>query len=118
MQCAEQVGLEIVEHRLGGARWLWPVHAYATDRRIIMIRCHLLRRHTIKMMRYDHITEVEIEKGILFCQIHLSLIGEHADHLEAPKWLVDISHRNAVAFALFINSIQEKKASAIDIKAQ
>ena len=118
LEADEHVNIEIVEHRLGGARWLWPVHAYATNNRIIMIRRHLIRSHTIRILKYVHITEIVVEGGIFFSKIHLSLVGEQPDSKEHQKWMVGITSKDAAAFIKSINSVQEKPVSGAGIKVQ
>ncbi len=106
----EKVVLEVVEHRLGGGRWIGPVHAYATNKRIIMIRRHIVGIHkTVKMIRYDHITEVRVERGIIFGRIHFSLIGEHEEREGNLKWLVGLTYKDSVALVNLANKMQEER---------
>ena len=101
----ETVGLEVVERRLGGARILWPVHAYATSKRVVFIRKHLMGAHTVKMVQYEDITEVMINRSLLFSKIHLAVIGEKSESKNA--WMIGIGHEDAIAFIRYVNGMMD-----------
>lgn len=101
--------LEVVEHRIGGWRIFEPAHAYATNKRIIIVRRHLLGIHrSLKTIGYEHITEVIVEKGIIFCKVHFSLIGESVETAEGIKWISGLSYKDALDLVRFVNKTKEK----------
>ncbi len=109
LSAGEVVGIEIREHRLGGGRLLAPAHAFATDQRIIIIRSDVFGiSKSIKMLRYEHITEVKIERGMTFCRLHFSLIGEQQESQENVKWITGIHYKDALMLMQFINKIHAK----------
>ncbi len=110
----EEVGMEIREHRLGGGRILAPAHAFATDRRIIIVRCDIFgMSHSVKMIRYEHITEVKMERGMGYCRLHFSLIGEQQESQENIKWITGIYYKDAIMLIQFINGVHAKSYSKI-----
>lgn len=112
----EKVYLELVESRLGGARMLAPAHAYATDQGVVVIRRYPGGvRRSIKIMKYNHITEIRVERGIIFCKIHFSLIGEQAEREENLKWIVGLWYKKALELVRFINKIHEKPVQGLNI---
>jgi len=109
----ERVGVEVAERRLGGARPLGPAHAYATNKRIIIIRNYRLWIHkTIKILKYDNITETRLERGALFCKLHFSLIGEQAEREENLKWLVGLRYKDALGLIEYVHMMEKKAGSA------
>lgn len=100
----ESVGIEIRESRLGGGRLLAPAHVFATEHRIIIVRRDALGiRNSIKIIRYEHITEIKIERGMSFCRLHFSLIGEQAESAEDMKWVSGLYYHDALKLIQFIN---------------
>jgi len=110
----ETVDLEIIEHRLGGARLLEPAHAFATNQGIIIIRKGVLGFHRdFKIIRYDAITEVRLERGPLFCKMHFSLQGEQSESEDSQKWLVGLRYNDAIELTQFVNKIIEMPVKEI-----
>jgi len=105
----EVVGVEIREHRLGGGRLFAPAHAFATDQRIIIVRRDVLGlRNSVKILRYEHITEIKMERGMSFCRLHFSLIGEQIEKEEDLKWITGLYYQDALRIIQFINRIRAK----------
>ena len=104
----EQVGVEIREHKLGGGRLLEPAHVYATNQRLIIIRRYILGiNQSMKIIKYNHITEVRVERGMRYCRIHFSLIGEQQEKSENLKWVNGLKSDEALKLIQYINKIQE-----------
>ena len=104
----EQVGVEIREHKLGGGRLFEPAHVYATNQRLIIIRRYLLGiSQSMKIIKYNHITEVRVERGMRYCRIHFSLIGEQQEKSENLKWVNGLKYGEALKLIQYINKIQE-----------
>jgi hypothetical protein len=96
-----------VERRLGGARFLWPVHGYATNKRVVFIRKKFMGAHTVKMLQYEDITEVMIDKRIFFTRIHLTVVGEKQDSGNQKAWLQGIKNNDAIEFVRYVNSMMD-----------
>jgi hypothetical protein len=104
----EKVGIEIHERKLGGGRMLEPAYVYATNHRLIIIRRYVLGFHnSIKIIKYNHITEIKMERGMAYCKIHFSLIGEQAERSEQLKWVDGLKSDDALRLIEYINRIQE-----------
>jgi hypothetical protein len=107
----ERPGFEVVERRRGGARWFGVAHAYATNYRIIIIRRYILGfRKSIKIIKYSDISEVNVERGILFCKVHFSIIGEHEDSSSNRKWILGLKYDEALGIMKFVNKMSAKPA--------
>ena len=107
----ETPGVEMVERRRGGAKWLGIAHAYATNHRIIIVRIYPLGlRTSIKIIRYRDITEVKVERGLFFCKIHFALQGESQEADDAKKWFMGLRYHEAVELIKFINRMGAKPA--------
>jgi hypothetical protein len=111
----EKVELEVVEHRLGGARFFDPAHAFATTNQIIIVRRGPLGIHRdYKIIRYESITQVKIERGPIFCKLHFNLLGEQeSDDLNEMKWLVGLKYKDALALIHIVNSMEEKPVQEV-----
>ena len=110
----ETVQLEIVEHRLGGARLLEPAHVFATSKGIIIIRGGVFGFHrSYKIIRYDSITEIRLARGPVFCRIHFSLQGEHEEREESQKWLVGLKYENASELIRIVNKAGKKPVQEV-----
>ena len=110
----EKVGMTIHERKLGGGRFFEPAYVFATNHRLIIIRRYLLGIHnSIKIIKYNHITEIKVERGIWYCKLHFSLIGEQAETAEQLKWVDGLTSGDALALVEYINKIQE---TPVDIK--
>ncbi len=104
----ESVGVHIVERRLGGARILEPAHAFATNKRIIIIRRGIFSFHQdFKIINYSNITEIILEHGIRYSKLHFTLQGEASNTAE-KKWLVGLEYREALELVKYVNSMEEK----------
>ncbi len=105
----ETVELEIVEHRLGGAKMLSPAHIFGTNYGIIVIRKSAMGLHTdYKIMKYGSITDVKLERGPMFCRIHFSMEGEQEDLADPQKWLVGIKYADALDLIHLVNRMEQK----------
>jgi hypothetical protein len=105
----EKVGIEVVEHRLGGARFFEPAHAFATDYRVIVIRGGIFRfQEDFKIIDYQNITEIKVTRDFLFgfSKVHFSLQGESEE--DSLKWLVGIKYSDAVNLVKFVNEMKQK----------
>ncbi len=121
----ETVGIEISESRLGGGRLLAPAHAFATDQRILIIRRDAFGlKNSIKIIHYEHITEIKMERGMSFCRLHFSLIGEQMDSTEDAKWISGLYYPDALRLIQFINKrhmkpvAEHKKRKEPNLEAQ
>ena len=105
----EKVGVEVVERRLGGAPLLHPLHAYATNQRIIIIKGGIIFgiHQDFKVINYKNITEIKLERGIKFCRLHFSLEGEMQEG-GATKWLVGLRYKDALEMIRFVNEMEAK----------
>lgn len=105
----ETVELEVVEHRLGGAKLFDPAHAFATNHQIIIVRRSPFGfRKDYKIIRYESITEVKLERGIMFARVHFSLQGEQeAEPNGGMKWLVGLKPSDALNLLHFVNKMEE-----------
>ncbi|MDE1874295.1 MAG: PH domain-containing protein [Candidatus Micrarchaeota archaeon] len=104
----ESVMVHVAERRLGGARLLEPAHAFATNKRIIIIRRGVLGfHHDFKIISYSNITEIILEHGIRYSRVHFTLQGEAASE-EQKKWLIGLDYKEALELIKFVNSIIEK----------
>ena len=102
----EKAGVEVIERRLGGAKWFGVAHAYATNYRIIVIRRYIFGiRKSLKIIKYVDIAEVNVERGIMFCKVHFALVGEHE---EPRKWMVGLKYQEALELMKFINKMSVK----------
>ena len=109
LEPSEVVGVELVERRLGGAKWLGTAHAYATDHRIIIIRRYVLGLHkSLKIIKYADITEVKVERGLLYCRIHFALVGETEEYGQSKKWFLGIKYKEALEIIRYIDRMQAK----------
>ncbi len=100
--------IEIVEHRLGGGKLLAPAHIYATDSRIIIIRNSIIGNYRkIKMINYDKITEVKLDRGFYFCRLHFGIQGEEMEIDESKTWVYGLNYNEAMNFVRFVNSYNE-----------
>jgi hypothetical protein len=107
----EVVGVELVERRLGGAKWLGTAHAYATNHRVIIIRRYVLGLHnSLKIIKYSDITEVKLERGLFYCKIHFSLQGESNESEESKKWFMGLIYPEALKMIRHIDRLQAKPA--------
>lgn len=109
----ETVQLEVTEHRLGGARFLEPAHAFATSRQIIIVRMGVFGLHKdYKIIRYESITEVKLERGLMFARVHFSLQGEQeAEPNGGMKWLVGLKYSDALSLLHLVNNMEENPPS-------
>ncbi len=100
----ESVGIEISESRLGGGRIFAPAHAFATEQRIIIVRNDFLGfKNSVKIIRYEHITEIKMERGMGYCRLHFSLIGEQVESAEDMKWISGLRYSDALSLIQFVN---------------
>ena len=107
----EAPGMEIVERRMGGAKWFGIAHAYATNQRIIIVRIYPFGfRTSLKIIKYKDIMEVKVERGIRFCKVHFALTGEVQEADAAKKWFLGIKYHEAVELIKFINRMGVKAA--------
>ena len=106
----ETIELEVVEHRLGGARFFEPAHAFATNHKIIIVRKGIFGFHKdYKIIRYESITEVKLERGPMFARVHFSLQGEQeANEGGGMKWLIGLRYSDALALLHIVNQMEEK----------
>ena len=106
----ETVQLEVIEHRLGGAKFLDPAHAFATSRQIIVVRRGLFGLHRdYKIIRYESITEVKLERGPMFARIHFSLQGEQeVEDNGRAKWLVGLKYSDALELVHLVSRMEQK----------
>jgi hypothetical protein len=106
----EAVQFEVSEHRLGGARLLEPAHVFATNFSIIIVRIGLFGlSKDYKMIKYESIKEVKLDRGPLFCRVHFSLQGELEDNPSAQKWLVGMRYNDALEL---IRVVEDKQRPA------
>ena len=106
--------LEIVEHRLGGARLLEPAHIFATEKGIIIIRGGVFGFHrSYKIIEYDHITEIRLARGPIFCRIHFSLQGQQEEKEDSQKWLVGIRYKGAAELIKIVNKAGNKPVQEV-----
>ncbi len=109
LEGSETPGVEMVERRRGGAKWLGIAHAYATNQRIIIVRVYPLGlRTSIKIIRYRDITEVKVERGLFYCKIHFALQGEGQEGDSSKKWFLGLRYPEAVELIKFINRMGAK----------
>jgi hypothetical protein len=105
----EKVGVEVVERRLGGAKWFGVAHAYATNGRIIIVRRYVFGlRKSLKIIKFPDITEVNIDRGILFCRVHFALVGEHPESEADRKWLLGLKYKEALEIVRFVDKMGAK----------
>lgn len=105
----ESPGVEMVERRLGGAKWFGIAHAYATNHRIIIVRIYPLGlRTSIKIIKYKDIIEVKVERGVYYCKIHFALQGEGQENDDSKKWFLGLKYGEAVELIKFINRMGVK----------
>jgi hypothetical protein len=105
----EKVEIEAIEHRLGGARFFEPAHAFATSYRMIIIRGGIFKfQQGFKIISYQNITEIKVERDFLFgfSKVHFSLQGETLE--DSKKWLVGIKYAEAVNLVRFVNEMKQK----------
>jgi hypothetical protein len=101
---SEAVRAHMAEHRLGGANLVAPLHAFATDERMIIVRGGFAPPiQGFKIINYRNITKITLERGWLYCRIHFSLEGENSGKDE-KEWLVGLDYKEAVEFVRFVNS--------------
>ena len=102
----ERVNIEVVERRLGGAKLFGTAHAYALERRIIIIRRYVLGfRKSIKILKYSDITEVNMERGLIYCKVHFALQGEHPESEESRKWLLGLTYDEGLELVRFVSKM-------------
>ncbi len=105
----EKVGVEIFEHKLGGAQFLSPAHVYATDRRIIIIRDSAVKNYRkIKIINYNRITEVKLDRGFHYCKLHFGIQGEEVEKDESKTWVYGINYEEGMNFIRYINQFDVK----------
>jgi len=110
----ETVQLETIEHRLGGASLFHPAHVFATNYGIIIVRRNILGFHSdYKIIRYDSITDVKIDRGPLFCRIHFSLLGEQEDSESDMKWIVGLPYKDALDLVHLVNKMEQKPVQEV-----
>jgi len=115
----ETVELETVEHRLGGARFFDPAHVFATNRGIMIIRSGAFGLHrNYKIIRYESITEVKLDRGPMFCKVHFSLQGEQENDTDKQKWLVGIKYKDALDLIHLVNRMEQKPVQEIGSGSQ
>lgn len=103
----EKPYMEVVERRLGGAKWFGTAHAYATNKRIIIIRRYTFGLHnSLKIIKYGDVAEIKLERGIIYSKLHFALQGEQQE--DARKWIVGLKYNEALEIIKFINRIDAK----------
>lgn len=108
----ETPGVEMVERRRGGAKWLGKAHAYATNHRIIIVRVYPFGfRTSIKIIRYKDIVEVKVERGLYYCKIHFALQGDDNTSDATRKWFLGLKYHEAVELIKFINRMSPQISS-------
>ena len=111
----ESVGIEIAESRIGGGGFLAPAHAFATEQRIIIVRRDLLAfKNSVKILKYEHITEIKMERGVRFCRLHFSLVGEQAESSEDLKWISGLYYADALKLIQFVNKRSTKPVAVAE----
>lgn len=111
---SEVPSVEIVERRLGGAKLFGTAHAYATNKRIIIIRRYIFGVHkSLKIIKYSDITEIKIERGLVFCRLHFTLHGEQPDSEDSHKWFMGVKYKEALEIIQHINKIEEKPIAEV-----
>jgi hypothetical protein len=105
----EKASVEVVERRLGGAKLFGVAHAYATNGRIIIVRRYIFGlRRSLKIINFSDITEVNIDRGILFCKVHFALVGEYPKNESERKWLLGLKYGEALEIVKFVNRMGAK----------
>ena len=115
----ETVELEVVEHRLGGARLFEPAHVFATNYSVIVVRRNLFGFHSdYKIIKYESITDVKLERGLMFCRIHFSLLGEQEDDESAQKWLVGLKYKDALQLIHIVDRMEQRPVKEINVGSE
>lgn len=94
---------------------LAPAHVYATDGRIIIIRESVLGHYRkIKMIKYENITEVKLERAWVYCKLHFGLQGELPEADPRKAWLYGLDYNDAMSLIRFMNSLNIKPPVAVN----
>jgi hypothetical protein len=108
----EKPEIELVERRLGGARWFGVAHVYATTFRIIVIRRYIFDlRRSLKIIKYADITETNVERGMVYCKVHFALQGHQEEYDNRVKWIVGLKYDEVVALTKFVNKDSRKSTT-------
>jgi hypothetical protein len=90
------------------ARILEPAYAFATSKRIIIIRRGILGFHQdFKVINYRNITKIVFEHGIMFSKLHFTLQGGTQEPGE-KKWLIGLKYKEALEFVRYVNMMEQK----------
>lgn len=97
----EKVGAEVSENII----MIVPAHAYATSKRIIIVRDFFHIHKSIKIIRYEDIAETRVERGIIFAKLHFGLISEPTFIEQNLKWLELLNYKETLEFVQYVNNI-------------
>ncbi len=111
----EKPEVEIVEHALGGGRILAPAHIYATQSEIIIIRAHRIGLYRkVKVIKYNTMTGIILNRGIRFYRLHFGVIGEENAHEDEnvpgnrKVWVYGLAHKEVMVLVHFLSGINGK----------
>ena len=105
----EKPSIEIIEHRLGGGWMLAPAHVYATRDRIVIIRAHMVGIYRkVKVIKYDKVSEIRLDRGMHFYKLHFGIIGEAQETDDKRAWIYGLTHQDAMELVHFLNNMNVK----------
>ena len=112
----EKVEVAIREHRLFSPKPFAVATLYCTNERIIIMRRHILGLSmTYKILHYNNISHITVERGVKFSKMHLGVSGEAPEAGEDWKrwvWGLDQHEVNLVA------SFMDSKKKGIKVKEE
>jgi hypothetical protein len=114
----EKVIMEVVERRIGGAPFFGVAHTYITNDRILIIRRYFMNvHHSIKVIKYSEISDLQIECGLVFCKIHFAIKGEPTTENDegGHKWLRGLWYKEAIRLINHVNKVDVKKPISLDV---
>ncbi len=118
LEPGEKVVMEVVERRLGGAPLFGVAHTYITSSRILIIRRYFLNlHHSIKIIKYSEISDLQVECGLLFCKLHFAIKGEPSIENDegGHKWLRGLLYKEAIRLINHVSKTETKKNIPVDV---
>lgn len=101
----ESVGVEVKERKYGFGYLSGEAHVYATSSRLIIVKRQPVSFHNaIKIIRYEDIADVQLERGPLFASVHFDLLGEQTlESRGGVKWIDGLLYAEAVQLVNYVN---------------
>ena len=110
----ERVEAAITEHRLASPKPFATATIYCTNERIIIVRRHFLGMgRSYKILHYNSISHITVERGMRYSKIHLGISGEAPESGEEWKrWVWGLDQREVNQIAGFMDT--KKKGIKIE----